>query len=300
MAARSQWKGFLKISLVSVPVKAYTTTTSGGGGIHLNQLHAECNSRIQYKKFCPLHGEVKQDQIVSGYEFSKDQYVVVDTDELDKLRTEDDKAIRVDAFIAPEQLDPVYLTGKNYFLVPDGPVAQKPYQVIYQALVDAKREGIAQVVMHGKEQLVMLRPYDGLVVMSVLNFANQVSSPSAFEDEIPTGPIDAQELQLAKMLIQGSEPEKFDLGKYKDTYTEKLTTLIEAKVAGQELVTPPPTEHVQVINLMDALKKSVANMKKPAEAPAESAAKPAGKKPPRKMAPSKRSAASQTRKKKSS
>src|SRR6516164_3017231 len=99
MAARSQWKGFLKISLVSVPVKAYTATTSAGGEIHLNQLHAECNSRIQYKKTCPIHGEVKQDQIVLGYEQAKGQYVVIDPDELEKLRTEDDKAIKIDSFI---------------------------------------------------------------------------------------------------------------------------------------------------------------------------------------------------------
>ena len=123
MAARSSWKGFLRLSLVSVPVKAYTAAASGGGEIHLNQLHAECHSRIQYKKTCPLHGEVKAEEIVSGYEYSKGQYVIVDTDELSKLRTEDDKAIKVNAFIAPDDLDPIYQTGKTYYLVPDGPVA---------------------------------------------------------------------------------------------------------------------------------------------------------------------------------
>jgi DNA end-binding protein Ku len=306
MAARSQWKGFLKISLVSVPVKAYTTTTSGGGAIHLNQLHAECNSRIQYKKTCPIHGEVQQDQIVSGYEYAKDQYVVVDTDELDKLRTEDDKAIRVDVFFPPEALDPVYLMGKNYFLVPEGPVGQKAYQVIYQGMVDSGRNAIAQVVMHGKEQLVMLRPHEGLLVMSVLNFANQVSSASAFDDEISKGPIDNQELQLVNTLIKGSSTDKPDLNKYKDVYTEKLTKLIEAKVAGQELVSPPPAEHAHVINLMDALKQSVAQIQKGeaqpagAEASGEEAVKPAGKKPPRKMASSKGAQAAPSKKKKSS
>lgn len=102
MAARSSWKGFLKLSLVSVPVKAYTATASGGGEIRLNQLHAECNSRINYKKTCPIHGEVPSDQIVSGFEYSKGQYVIVDTDELEKLRTEDDKAINIDTLFALE------------------------------------------------------------------------------------------------------------------------------------------------------------------------------------------------------
>src|SRR6266446_3962602 len=173
MAARSQWKGYLKISLVSVPVKAFSSSTTGGGGIQLNQLHAECNSRIKYQKLCPVHGEIKQDQIVSGYEYSKDQYVIIDTDELQKLRTEDDKAIKVDVFIKSDALDPLYLAGKSYYLVPEGPVGQKAYEVIYQAMQEADRHAIAQIVMHGKEQLVLLRPYQDVLVMSVLNFSNQ-------------------------------------------------------------------------------------------------------------------------------
>ena len=97
MPARSSWKGFLKLSLVSVPVKAYTATSSGGGEVRLNQLHAECHSRINYKKTCPIHGEVPNDQIVSGYEYSKGQYVVVDPEDIEKLRSEDEKAINIDS-----------------------------------------------------------------------------------------------------------------------------------------------------------------------------------------------------------
>ena len=100
MATRSSWKGYLQLSLVCVPVKAYSTSSSGGGELHLHQLHAACHSRIQNKKFCPLHGEASTDQIVSGYEYARDRYVVVDPDELDRLRTEADKAIKIDAFIA--------------------------------------------------------------------------------------------------------------------------------------------------------------------------------------------------------
>src|SRR5262245_51232245 len=138
MAARSLWKGFLKLSLVSVPVKAYSATTSGGGEIQLNQLHAQCNSRIRYKKTCEIHGEVAQDQIVSGYEYSKGQYVIVNPDELEKLRTEDDKAIRIDTFVPEDAFDPLYLTGKNYYLVPEGPIGQKAYQVILQGMSESE------------------------------------------------------------------------------------------------------------------------------------------------------------------
>lgn len=291
MALRSTWKGFLKLSLVSVPVKAYSATTSAGGEIHLNQLHAECHSRINYKKTCPIHGEISQDQIVSGYEYAKGQYVVVDTDELEKLRTEDDKAVKIEAFIDPGAVDPVYLNGKTYYLVPDGPIGQKPYAVLREGMVQKKRHAIAQVVLHGKEQVVLLRPMNQLITMSILNYDPQITKPATFEDEIPKQEISAEESQLVQTLIDASTDKKFDISRYKDTYTEKLTTLIEAKVQGKEVVAPPVHEQSQIINLMDALKQSVAR--------AQQATGAAEEKPPKKMAASKHKDAGAGRKRKS-
>ncbi len=284
MAPRSTWKGFLKLSLVSVPVKAYTATVSGGGEIHLNQLHKECHSRINYKKTCPIHGEVPNDDIVSGYEYSKGQYVVVDPDELEKLRTADDKAIKIDAFIAPAELDPMYQSGRTYYLVPDGPVGLKPYAVLHQGMIEMERLAIAQVVLHGKEQVVLVRPIDGVLGMTVLSHDAQITKPSAFESEAPKQDASEEEMKLIKTLIDASTRKHFDFADYKDTYTEKLSKLIEAKVAGEELVAAPAQEQAQIINLMDALKQSVAMAQ-------GSAAEPAGvaqsAKPPRKMAASK-------------
>jgi DNA end-binding protein Ku len=293
MPARSSWKGFLKLSLVSVPVKAYTATASGGGEIHLNQLHVDCHSRIQYKKTCPIHGEVSNDAIVSGYEYSKGQYVVVDTSELDKLRTEDDKAITIDTFIPPDALDPIYLSGRTYYLVPDGPVGQKPYAVLVQGMIEENRYAVAQIVLHGREQVVLLRPVEGLLAMSILSYEHQITKPSTFEEEAPKVEAAAEEAKLAKTLIAASTAEHFDFSKYKDRYTENLTKLIEAKVAGQEVVAPPVHEQAQVINLMDALRQSVAKMQKP------EAAKAAGR-PPKKMAPSTPGRTRETRKRKTS
>ncbi len=290
MAVRSLWKGFLKLSLVSVAVKAYNAAT-GGTGIALNQLHAKCKSRIRYKKTCPIHGEVQASDIVHGYEYSKNQYVEIDTAELEKLRTEDDKAIRIDVFIDPASLDPVYLTGKNYYLLPDGPVASHAFGVIFQAMKNDNRYAVAKIVMHDKEQIVVLRPLDGLLVMSPLNYSSQVASPSTFEEEIPQEVINPSELQLAKTLIKSAFTPKFDMARYKDEYTERMSQLIEAKVAGQEIVSPPAAERVPVINLMDALKKSLAQ--KGVQEPTTT------KKPPRKMAQSK-GTASAAKKKKSS
>jgi DNA end-binding protein Ku len=125
MAARATWKGFLKLSLVSVPVKAYTATHSPAGEIRFNRLHAGCNSRIKNDKICPIHGEVKSEDIVSGYEYTKDQYVIVDLAELDKLRTPDSKAVNIQEFVAPDAIDPVYFSGATHYLLPDGPVGQR-------------------------------------------------------------------------------------------------------------------------------------------------------------------------------
>jgi DNA end-binding protein Ku len=292
MAARSQWKGFLKISLVSVPVRAYTATSSGGGDIRLNQLHAECHSRIKYQKTCPVHGPVPNDQIVSGYEYSKDQYVLIDTDELDKLRNEDDKAVKIQEFVTPETLDPLYLSGRSYYLVPEGPVGQKAFNVVQAAMVESQRYGVGTVVMHGKEETVLLRPREGLLVMSLLNLEKEVTQPAAFTDEVDKSTPAPDELELAKTLIKSASPKTFDFSKYKDVYTEKLTQLIEAKVAGQEVVAPPAPEQVEVINLMDALRQSVEKMGGGAPEPAA--------KPPRKMAASKAPAKAPARRRKSS
>jgi DNA end-binding protein Ku len=278
MPAHPSWKGYLKISLVSFPVSAYTAV-SEGEKIHFNQLHADCDSRIQYKKFCPIHGEVQLHEIVSGFEYSKGQYVVVDADEVDKLRTEDEKAINISTFVRPDTIDPVCFSGKTYYLVPDGPVGQKPYAVFLQAMMEDNRHAIAQVVMHGREHLVLLRPMDKLLAMYVLNYENRITKPQAFEDQAPSAHPSGEELDLTRTLVKATTAKKFDFATYRDVYTEKLTRLVESKVAGQEIVAPPPVqEQPHIINLMDALGASVASAQK--EAPAEA-------KPAKKMAQSK-------------
>lgn len=266
MARYASWKGYLKISLVSVPVKAYTASSSSGGRISLNQLHAECHSRIQQKKTCPIHGEIPNDQIVSGYEYTKGQYVVIDTDELEKLRTESDRSINISTFVKQDTVDPLYHSGKNYYLVPDGPVGQKPYQLIHDAMEHQKVNAVAQVVISKREELVLVRPIDKLLVMTALNFATEVKEPNSFFDELVPAESSKQELALANQLIEALTSEKFDLSAYHDLYTEKLTQLIEAKVAGQEIVAPPSAEQPQVINLMDAIKASMQQVKVPAKA----------------------------------
>jgi DNA end-binding protein Ku len=258
MALRSSWQGYLKLSLLAVPVRAYNSAVSGHGEIHFHQIHAKCGNRIRYAKFCPIHGEVTKDEIVSGYEYDKDKYVEIDPEELSKLRTDSEKAINIDVFIEPEELDPVYYSGRTYYLAPDGPAGQKPYTVLHQVMAKKNRFAIAQIVFSGREELVLIRPIQRLLAMTVLNYDNQVKKPSSFEDEVKSVKVSDQELKLADTLIEASTAEDFDFSQYKDNYTETLTKLIEAKAAGQKIVTPRKEEEPAVINLMDALRKSLA------------------------------------------
>lgn len=299
MPPRSSWKGFIKLSLVSVPVKAYTANATGAE-IHLNQLHAECNSRIKYQKHCPLHGEVSSDEIVSGYEFAKGQYVVIDLDELSKLRKESDKSIAIDGFIPADEIDPVYFSGRTHYLVPDGPVGQKPYALLREGMKDGELVAIGHIVLTGKEQLVLLRGIDGMLAVNVLQYPDRVKKTESFKDEITDPNLTAEEMKLTKTLIDASTIADFDFDTYKDEYTEKLTTLIQHKVEGKEIVEVADAEEPKIINLMEALKASIAQAqgggaggaRKPAEKPAKKT-----KGVTKKMAPSETGAAPARKKK---
>jgi len=295
MAAHASWKGFIKLSLVSVPVKAYTATATGSD-ITLHQLHAKTHTRIQYKKFAPEVGEVSGEEIVKGYEYAKGQYVIVEDDELDKLRTESDKSVRIDGFIHPEDLSSVYLGGRTYFLTPDGPVGQKPYTLLMKGMEANGVCAIAEVVISQKEQVVMVRPVDGVLAMTVLNRKDEVKAASAFKDEITETESSEAERSLADTLIKASIIKDFDFARYKDVYKEKLTKLIQLKIEGKEIIQVRDPEEPKIINLMEALKRSVA------EAQAAQGAAPAEEKSTAKaglkQAPSAKPAKAATAKKK--
>jgi DNA end-binding protein Ku len=258
MAARPSWKGYLRLSLVSVPVQAYTSLVPEQGDMHFHQLHKGCNSRIRYQKVCPVHGEVSRDDIVTGYEYAKGQYVVVEESEREQARTKSDRTINIDKFIPPETIDPVYFEGRTYYLLPDGAAGQKPYALFHRAMAEEHRAALGQVALSGRDRVVLVRAGEALLTMSVLNYPDQLKQPVDFEDLLPDNAIKADELRLARTLIESSSSDEADLSEYKDTYTKKLRELVEAKVAGQQVVAPSEEEDVPVVNLMDALRRSVA------------------------------------------
>lgn len=261
MSARASWKGFLRICLVSIPVKAYSAAASGSK-IHLNQLHRDCHSPIKYRKVCPVHGEVEGESIVSGYHYAKGRYVVIDSDELEKLRRESDKVVEVEGFLPKNAVDALYLCGKDYFLVPEGPVGQKAYRLIREVMTERGQSALGKIVLTGREQIVLLRPLGRLFVMSVLSYSGEVKDPTAFEDEVEEGAIAAPELELAGKLLDAASLDTYDPAGYRNEYTERLTELIEAKVSGKEIVRAPAPEEPQVIELLEALRSSVARTQK--------------------------------------
>ena len=257
MAPRTSWKGFLKLSLISVPVKAFTANNTEEE-VHLNQLHKDCHQRVRYKKVCPEHGELKQTEIVSGYEHAKDQYVVIDPQELMRLRPESDKSVRIDGFVSADEINDRYLAGRTYYLLPDGVAGAKPYALLAKGMADKNVVAVAQIVISGKEQLVKMHVVDDVLVLSVLYVANRVKAPDEFKSELSSQTMSKEELKLTNTLIDASTLEKFDFGNYDDAYVEKLTELIQLKVEGKEIVAAPSPEEPKILNLMDALKKSVA------------------------------------------
>jgi DNA end-binding protein Ku len=261
---RSSWKGYLKLSLVSVPVRGFTANIAASE-IRLHQLHSECHSRIKYQKTCPVHGEVPKEEIVSGYEYAKGEYVILEPEEIAKLRGERERAVTIDAVVSQHTIDPVYFTDKTYYLAPDGAVGQKPFALIQKCLADEELQAVGRVVLFGREELVLVRPVEHVLAMTALKYESEVAHADALDEELEKPELSRDELNLTRKLIDAFEKPKFSLAAYKDHYVEELRKIIEAKVEGKELVSPPEVETPKVINLMDALKKSVAAAKKGGE-----------------------------------
>lgn len=257
---RASWRGDLSFGLVNFPVQAINALNREGSDVHFHQLHSVCHRRIHYAKMCPEHGEVSNDEIVSGYEVKKGKYVEVDPEELDALRTQSERALTIDAFVAPDAIDPIYFDGRMYYLVPANENAEEPYQVLAQAMEREKRVGIGPVVMSGKDQLALVRPVAGLLHMAMLNFDEEIREPEDIGLVLPGKASAAlrRKVQLAQTLVKGWADDNFDFHDYDDHYREKVQALLKAKAAGREVVAPEEVEEpTEVVNLMDALRRSV-------------------------------------------
>lgn len=262
MAPRASWKGQLRLSLVSFPIRLHNALTSTGQ-ISLNQLHRDCGRRLRQQMICPEHGPVDRSEIAKGYEFEKDKYVLIDDSDLEKIKIETQKTIELLQFIDADELDPIY--HENYYFVgPDGPVAQDAFRVIREAMARNKKVGIGRVVMSNREHIVALWPEGQGFMLATLRYADEVRAAAPYFEDIRQGDVDAAHLKLAEQLIE-NHTAPLDMTQFKDRYQEALLAVIRAKIEGSEPIVAQEEQAGQVINLMDALKASVqqADRKKP-------------------------------------
>jgi DNA end-binding protein Ku len=254
------WSGAISFGLVNVPVKLYSAVSRKT--VRFNQLNAETGNRIQQKRVDPETGEeVGYDQIVKGYELTKDRYVVITPDELDALDPEKTRTVDIEDFVDLDEIDPVYY-DHPYYLVPDKG-ATKAYGLLLGAMKKANKVAIARVVLRSKEQLVAIRPSGDVLMMETMLFHDEVVPADDIED-LPEGKelkATDRELKMAQQLIDSLSSE-FDPESYRDEYREKVLELIEMKASGQEIaVQPEAPEPAKVPDLMAALEASLAAVK---------------------------------------
>jgi len=280
MPAHSIGSANISFGLVSIPIKMFTAASAGG--VSFNQLHQKCGGRIKQQQICPTCNEVvERSTLVKGYEFSKDQYVQFTEDELKALEGETSRMIDIAEFVPLEQVDPIYFE-KTYYLGPDKG-GDKAYRLLCDAMMQTKRVALAQFVMRGKESLVLIRPSQGGLMLHTMYFADEVRDFSEIEKGEGAS-VKSGELDLALRLIQELTGDKFEPARYHDDYRERVLGAVEQKVEGKEVTAVgPQVQRTQVIDLMDALKKSLegrtpskqetAEAKKPAKAKRAVAAK---------------------------
>ena len=266
MAARPTWKGYLKVSLVTIPVKVFPATESAAA-LSFNQLHAECQTRIQQKRWCPhCEREVASAELAKGYEFEKGRYVIVSEEDVQKVRVESTRVIDLAQFTSDTAIDPIYV-DRAYYLAPDGPMAASAFAVMREGM--AGKAGIGKVALYGREYLVAVRPQKQGLVMYTLHHDAEIRSIDQIEElhSLPAT-IKPDEMKLARQVIATFEGE-LNLKDYRDEYREGLRKIIDAKIAGEEIVAPEIQDPPKVVDLMEALRRSLDAVSKDKKTPAK-------------------------------
>ncbi|WP_170228815.1 Ku protein [Polyangium fumosum] len=277
MAARSTGTGTISFGLVSIPVKMYTATSSHGVGFHM--LHKKCGTRVKQQLLCPYDREVvERSDTMRGFEYAREQYVEVTDEDLDAVRAERTDRIDIVEFVPAETVDLLYVDKTNY-LGPDKGGA-RAYKLLAGAMERTKKFAVGRYGVRGKDQLVLLRPYKGGLLMHQVYYADEVRP---FEELASPAKVDfrPQEEDLADRLIGELSTDAFHPENYHDEYQERLMGLIEKKAAGQEISLPPAEPQAQIIDLFEALKQSLsAKQKAPAAAAPKEAEQPAAEEAP--------------------
>jgi DNA end-binding protein Ku len=260
MAGRASWKGYLKLSLVSCPVKLFPATSATAGKISFNLLHKDTLNRVQQKYHDPELGEIDRADLVKGYQFEKDKYVVVTSEELDEIEIESSKTIDIDGFVNAADIDPIYMDS-TYYLAPDGPIAEETFAVILEAMKHEQKVAIARIVLSGRERQVTVQPIEDGFRLTTLRSAKEVREPSYALEKL-NAKYSPDMLKMAEQIIE-QKPTTFAPEAFEDQYEEALLTLVKSKISGgQPIITKAP-ERGNVVNLMDALRRSIEEERRP-------------------------------------
>lgn len=286
MAPRASWKGYLKLSLVSCPVRLYPAT-SASERITFNQLHKKTHNRINMKPVDPELGLVERSDLVKGYEYEAKQYVIIDEADLEAVKIESNHTMNIEAFVEEGSVDIIYQDAP-YYLAPDGAMAEETFIVLREALRRTGKLAIARLVLSSRERIVTIGPRETGMFVSTLRNPNEVRGTAEYFGNIPVGQPDPEMLQLAEALIE-QKVTTFDPKNYEDRYEVALMAMIKEKLRGHKPIIAAAPERGNVINLMDALKASLSQSKPPAKSKTKTAVeeKPAAKpaaKPSRKKA----------------
>ena len=266
--ARAIWSGSISFGMVTIPVKLYGATESKD--ISFNLLHATCGTRLKQVRWCPTDEvEVPWNETARGYEYAKGQYVVLTDEDFEKLPLPSKHTIDLTAFVAETEIDPVFYE-RSYYLAPDER-AEKPYALLLQALEEKKLAAVATITIRKKEQLCVLRPQAGVMMLETLYYPDEIRAQP--EVETRGAKVSERELEMALTLIELLR-KPFDPEEYTDSYREALGKLIEAKLEGRDVVKSPAVKESKVIDLADALRKSVEAAKKGAKPKAAARQRP--------------------------
>ena len=279
MAPRASWKGYLKLSLVSCPVRLYPAT-SANVRIRFNQLHRDTHNRINMKPVDPELGLVERADLVKGYEYEDKKYIILSDEDLEAVKLETNHTMAIEAFVDEDEVDVIY-QDTPYYLAPDGAMAEETFIVLREAMRAAGKVAVARLVLSSRERVVTIGPRDKGMFVSTLRGPGEVRAKSAYFDEIPDEAPDKEMLELAEALIK-QKTTKFDPAAYEDRYEAALKTMIKEKLKGHKPIIAAEPTRGNVVNLMDALKQSLGQAKPPAPSKGKAAAakeEPAAEKP---------------------
>ena len=261
--ATSVWKGHLTFGLVSLPIRLFSAARAES--VSFNLLHKSDNSRIKQITYCQAEDKaVPRSELVKGYEYEKDHYVVIEDEDIKKVAPKTAKVMEILEFVETKDVDPVYLES-SYYMAPDGG-GEKAYALLFEALRKSGYSGVAKIAMHNREHIVILRPGQRGILLHTMYFTNEIRQVDEFRTDLDL--VKDKELALAGTLIEALAA-KFEPEKYKDTYRENLLGMIQTKIQGQKVVEAPEPHVAPVIDIMEALKRTLEIRKKPVQAASE-------------------------------